>query len=208
MSQACASWRGDIGAYLVGALDPAEESRVRRHLRRCRDCRADYTELVPVREWLGRLATPDGMPMPPGMQLHPPLAPVRPLPARWRRWWAIGGAAAASVAAATVLALQLSAGPARPAFAAVDRATGVHGQAELRATATGTQIDLSVSGLPSGERCTLVAVSPSGTAVAGTWQATYDGTAHITGISAISVGQLTALRIESPTAQLLLSIHV
>ena len=38
MSQACAEWHGEIGAYVVGALSPAEAGRVRRHLRGCAGC--------------------------------------------------------------------------------------------------------------------------------------------------------------------------
>lgn len=207
MNQSCPNWRGEIGAYIVGALDLDSEARVRRHLGRCRACRDDYTDLVPVRDWLGRLATPDGIPAASGALPHRPLEPVRPRRS-WRRWRVIGGAAAACVAAAIALVIQLSASPAVPAFGAFDRATGVRGQAQLHATATGTQIDLSVSGLPAGEHCTLIAVSRAGATAAGTWTAAYDGRAHITGVSAIPAGQLTALRIESPADQVLLSIEV
>ena len=55
MTQACAIWRGDIGAYIVGALDAEASARVRRHLRACRACRDDFHDLVPVRDWLGWL---------------------------------------------------------------------------------------------------------------------------------------------------------
>ncbi len=208
MSQACAGWRGDIGAYIVGALDRDAAARVRRHLRRCRDCRADYTDLVPVRDWLDRLSPADGMPAPTGTHRFPPLEPVLPLRRRWRRWWLAAGAAAACLAAAVALTVQVTVHPARPAFGGYDRATGVHGLAHLHPTATGTQIDLSVSGLPAGERCTLIAVSAAGAAVASTWNAAYDGTAHITGTSAIPASRLTWLRVESPAHRLLLSIHV
>src|SRR6516162_6947688 len=140
MSQACVEWHGDIGAYVVGALSPAEAGPVLRHLRGCTGCRADYQDLVPVRDWLGRLGSADGL-------------------------------------------------PARPPLDRLLR------QATLRATPTGTQIDLTVSGLPAGQRCILVTVSPAGTAIAGTWTAQYSGTARITGTSAIPRSQLTALRI-------------
>lgn len=204
MSQACAGWRGDIGAYIVGALDRDAAARVRRHLRRCRACRADYADLVPVRDWLDRFSPADGMPPPSGTHRFPPLEPVRPL----RRRWLAAGATATCLAAAVALTVQVTVHPARPAFGGYDRATGVHGLAHLHATATGTQIDLNVSGLPAGERCTLIAVSPAGAAVAGTWNAAYDGTAHITGTSAIPASRLTGLLVESPDHRLLLSIHV
>jgi hypothetical protein len=93
-------------------------------------------------------------------------------------------------------------------FSAFDRVTGVHGDAHLRATGTGTQIDLTVAGLPAGQLCILSAVSRAGTDIAGTWTASYAGTAHIAGTSAFPRSQLTALRVESGTHRLLLIIHV
>jgi len=64
MSYSCAEWRGDIGAYIVGALDGQARARVSRHLMACPGCRADYDELVPVRAWLGRLALTGRRPEP------------------------------------------------------------------------------------------------------------------------------------------------
>jgi anti-sigma factor RsiW len=206
MSQACAEWHGEIGAYVVGALSPAEAGRMRRHLRGCAGCRADYQDLVPVRDWLGRLGPADGMParQPPDSF---PLEPARPPRHQvTRRWWAAAGAAVATAVIAVIAVT--SAHPAVRGFQAVNPATRVHAQAMLRATPTGTQIELTVSGLPAGQRCILVTVSPAGTAIAGTWTAQYSGAAQITGTSAIPRSQLTALRIETPSHRLLLSIPV
>jgi len=204
MSQACITWRGDIGAYIVGALDPGTAARVRRHLRACRACRADYQELVPMRDWLTRAAAADGGAagqLPP----VPPLEPVRPWrPVTRRRWLAVTVAAAAAAAAAVITGV--AARPAAPAFRAFDRASGVHGQASLLATPAGTQIELTVTGLPAHVHCTLVAVSAAGTDVAGSWNATYSGAARVEGTTAIPVTRLKALRIESPTRRLLLRI--
>ena len=55
MSRACAYWRGEIGAYIVGALDEQDASLLFQHLAICADCRAEFEELVPVRSWLGCL---------------------------------------------------------------------------------------------------------------------------------------------------------
>jgi anti-sigma factor RsiW len=206
MSQACAEWHGDIGAYVVGALSPAEASPMLRHLRGCHGCRADYQDLVPVRDWLGRLGSADGMParqplaMLPLEPGHPPRHQVT------RRGWTVAGAAIAAAVIAVIAVI--SARPAGPGFQAFNPSTGVHGQASLRATPTGTQIGLTVSGLPAGQRCILVTVSPAGTAIAGTWTAQYSGTAQVIGTSAIPRSQLTALRIEAPSHRLLLSITV
>ena len=200
MSQACAGWRGDIGAYVVGALGPVEAARVKRHLRRCAACRGDYRDLLPVRDWLGRMNPADGMPAHQTPRM-PPLGPVRP---RRRRWLTAAGTVIAAIAIAVTTVI--SAHPAPPGYHAFDPATGVRGQASLRATPTGTQIELAVTGLHAGQPCILVTVSRAGAAVAGTWTAGNDGTAEITGASAIPVNQLTALHIEAPPHRLLLSI--
>ena len=55
MNQGCAEWRGDLGAYAIGALDPEERAAIRRHLAACPACRADYEDLLPVRDRLARL---------------------------------------------------------------------------------------------------------------------------------------------------------
>lgn len=213
MTQACAMWRGDIGAYIVGALDAEASARVRRHLRACRACRDDYHDLVPVRDWLGSLVLA-GEPDTGDRRGRPSLEPVRSLRGhvrgRLRRRWLPAAAAAAAAAAgsAAVAVAALSAHPAAPAFRAFDRATGVHGQARLTGRPNGTEIDLTVSGLPADVHCTLVVLSPAGREVAGTWSATYGGTARVEGTTAIPVRQLTALRIETRARGLLLSIPV
>ena len=61
----------------------------------------------------------------------------------------------------------------------------MHGAARLHAAPTGAEIELTVAGLPAGERCVMVAVSARGSDVAGTWNATYDGMARVAGTSAI-----------------------
>jgi hypothetical protein len=102
----------------------------------------------------------------------------------------------------------VTSGPSVRTFRAADSATGVSGHAQLRDTPTGTQIDLTASGLPGHQRCILVAVTRGGTDIAGTWEATYNGSARIAGTTAFPANQLTALRIESDSGTLLLSIHV
>ena len=214
MSQSCAAWRGDVGAYLVGALDSDARARVIAHLETCAGCRSDYDELVSVRGLLSQLAGPDAAPraggagrfwgQPPGGAPLPPLRPVRA--GAGRRWLAGAGVAVAAVIIAVLAAADLA--PSVPTFRAYDHATGVHGEAQLHAAPTGAVIDLAVAGLPPGERCVMLAVSGRGSDIAGTWNVTYDGTARVTGTSAIPLKQLTSLRIETAGGRLLLTITV
>jgi hypothetical protein len=52
MSHGCAEWRGDLAAYVIGALEEDECAAMRRHLAGCPACRADYVDFLPVRDWL------------------------------------------------------------------------------------------------------------------------------------------------------------
>jgi hypothetical protein len=102
----------------------------------------------------------------------------------------------------------VSSGASVRSFRAADSATGVSGHAQLHDTPTGTQIDLTASGLPTHQQCILVAVTRGGTDIAGSWDATYAGSARITATTAFPANELTALRIESDTGSVLLSIRV
>jgi hypothetical protein len=126
---------------------------------------------------------------------------------RRRRLLAVAVTAAGAVAAAVAAVLVSTAGSVRT-FPAADAATGVSGSARLHDTPTGTQIDLTATGLPANQRCILVAVTPKGSDIAGSWEATYGGSARIAATTAFHAGQLTALRIETNTGVLLLSIHL
>ena len=46
--EACQGWRGDLAAYLVGALDPQASAAVRCHLLTCPACQAEYEDLAVV----------------------------------------------------------------------------------------------------------------------------------------------------------------
>ena len=56
IDQACPEWRGDLAAYLIGALDHQARTAFRHHLASCLACRAEYDELFPVVCRLAHLA--------------------------------------------------------------------------------------------------------------------------------------------------------
>jgi anti-sigma factor RsiW len=55
MTEETHQWREELGAYLMGALDPDEAERMRLHLEECAACRAEYAELAPVAGLLAKV---------------------------------------------------------------------------------------------------------------------------------------------------------
>jgi anti-sigma factor RsiW len=70
-TQACPSWRGDLAACLLGALNAQACAALQRHLSTCPACEAEYENLVPVVSWLA-LLTPSASAMITAAGLDPP----------------------------------------------------------------------------------------------------------------------------------------
>ena len=67
----CAEVRLSLGAYVLGALDPADRSRVDAHLASCADCRDELASFAALPGLLGRVsrAEVESEPVDPGPQL-------------------------------------------------------------------------------------------------------------------------------------------
>jgi anti-sigma factor RsiW len=57
-AQTCPGSRGDLAAYLVGALDWEASAAVRSHLDTCPVCQAEYEDLTSVVGWLALVTSP------------------------------------------------------------------------------------------------------------------------------------------------------
>ena len=187
-----------LGAYALGALDPAEAAEFeQRHLAICAQCRFDLGELVALRESLDEVppeAFLDGPPEGGDMLLQRTLRRVRaeepPVAARRpRRGLAMAGAAALVIVAlgAGVLVGRDSApesgplalppgmsGPVVPGTKQVsgsDSGTGASLTAAVIPAAGWVRVSVAVRGIHAGEKCVLQIVSKDGQAVnAGSWQ--------------------------------------
>ena len=85
----------------------------------------------------------------------------------------------------------------------------VHLTVKLADQASGTKLDMTMSGVTSGQRCSLVAVGRDGrTEDAGWWEATYEGTAHITGTTSIARKDLTQLKVVTEEGKTLVVVPV
>lgn len=137
-----------LGGYVLGALERREAALVRRHLRRCGDCRRTYERLASLPSLIDLLEpSEEGAPEPPLVAGDP--ARER---ARWRRWtWRrqpplhLGLAAVIALAAALAAVGSLSSGDGRPTI----RLWGPTATAtvQLKPTVSGTRVRLRATGL-------------------------------------------------------------
>jgi len=85
----------------------------------------------------------------------------------------------------------------------------VHMAVDIEPASTGTALQLSLRGVPSGERCRLIAVADDGSRdVAGSWEATYSGTATIHGTTSIERAHLKQLLIRTYDGRTLVATDV
>jgi anti-sigma factor RsiW len=181
-----------VGAYALGALEPAERADVERHLRECPSCAAEAAEFAGL---------------PPLLALVPPedldAEPVEPSPGMFERM-AAAAAAEHKVAqrnstrhrllVAAVVAAVLAVGGTTAWWVSAPPETAhtaVAGAVQLTVTADpqsdGTVLDVAVAGVAPGENCRLLVVDRAGVRhQAGSWTASYAGRATFRGWTAVS----------------------
>ena len=192
-----------LGAYLLGALDPRERAEVEHHLSECRRCRDELAELAPLPGLMSRITLDEAISGPPPIddamleRLLVAATSERRTAGVRRRFLAaaaavvlvggpLGGVALyRSATAQTTHSVTASAGP-------------IHVRVEMSAASNGTALTLWLSGVRSDEHCELIAISDTGAReVAGSWEASYSGTAVIKGTTAIPYSHLRQLVIET-----------
>lgn len=210
---ACVDRRGDLAAHLLGCLEPAEEREFRAHLAGCAGCTAELAEmsglpdlldLVPVDRVGAAPAEPDV-----GFADRLVAVAARRQRVRRRRWLSAAAAIVIIVGGAGAAAGELASGQTVQRFHAADARSGVSAQVSLQPSASGTSIALRISGVPDRADCTLVAIARDGRRdVAGSWQASYTGTASMQGSTAIAEAQLARLVVQTSAGQQLIAIRV
>lgn len=189
---ACERIRVELGAYVLGALDPVEAAAVREHLAACPQCRAAYDELTPLPRLLSTVSSEEAerSANPTGTGEHPSefdaagvehtLWRVRGERRRARRRrFAAMTAAAALVAVVGVGGWAASrwAMPQQPEppvaggsttvgepvkWTAVDGTQTVDAEVTMVPVPWGTRVDLVLSGVERGKLCHLVIVDRDG----------------------------------------------
>jgi hypothetical protein len=195
----------DLGAYVLDALEPDEADDVRRHLDGCRTCQDELNSLSGTVAWLSLLSPEDVELLGDG----PPTSDRRPPRRRRLAALVVAGGIAASVLTGVVATADQPAATSSALVRAVDPATHVRAAVTMSQQDSGTRLGLSLSGAYPRGWCSLVAHSRDGRSeTAATWVAGADGSAAVTGTTAIARDQLSELDVVTNTGEVLVSIPV
>ena len=161
--------RRELGVYVLGALQPAERSRVEHHLAVCATCRNEVASLAALPPLLGRLPATDGHAEPPAFAaVAERIAGHRRRTRRRERFFGVLAVASALVAIA-VLAAPLGEGRAEPGLRF--RNGGVVATIEERSW--GMAVRIEAGGLPDRPGYVAYAVAADGhRAQIASWEAT------------------------------------
>ncbi|MBD0282818.1 MAG: anti-sigma factor [Thermoleophilaceae bacterium] len=194
----CQSHADLLGGYVLGALDPAEETEMRRHLEECEECRREYDALAGIPALLDRIVPADVPPPEPSPALEEAVldrvARERGRSAGPRLAWpprlALAGAAAAILVAVVVALLLRSPGTdIAYAWGELRGVPGAEGSFTVQQVPAGTQVDLSANGLRRGAPYEVWCVRTDGRWVSGgTFLPRRDGEAEATLTAAVNPG--------------------
>lgn len=211
----CQEATQSLGAYVLKSLDADERAAVDAHLLDCPACAAELAELEELPQFLDRLTVDDVV----APVIEPPADLFDRVAAaarretdkhRFRSHRKLLSAVAAVIIVMVVAAgfgLRGSSHRAPATFAA--SAGSTHMSVTVNGRAAGTDLTVSVDGLPVDEQCKLVAVSRAGAwETAGSWVATYSGTAKVTGSTTIPRGQLVKFVLLGTNGQVLVTVPV
>ena len=183
-----------LGAYVLGALEPAERQQVEEHLRACPACAAELEGFRSLPGLLDRVRPEDLVPVPvaPSPDLFERTAAAvgteRRRTLRSRTW--------ALVAAAVLAVLGIGAGVTVWATGQGEQtASATAGPVRVTVTASpaeeGSALEVTVAGMQPGETCQIVAVASDGdTYDAGSWPTSPDGDGTWTGWADVEPGAL------------------
>jgi hypothetical protein len=213
------------GAYVLGALCPAERTEYESHLARCESCTAAVARLAPVPGLLGRAdpaALSQDAPRPPRLsQLIQAVSEQRRRRVRIRRWRLAAAVLGSVVVAIIGTALSLDAPATDPEVSQQMRPVAVPAQVTgwvgLSETPIGTEVRLRCGYPASGDDAyddsphlfRLVAVGSDGSSEQlGSWQAATGDEVAVTGMTRFRGDDLARIELRGEDGAALLSYQV
>ena len=215
--------RFSLGAYVLGALTPAERDAVDDHLLSCPECAAELDRFTALPLYLDLVTGDEVAAMGSGTADPDPGLVDRIVTAavaerrrgRTRRWLVAVAAALVLVVGSVSAGVALSSNPSHStaasgiAFTATDPTTHAWAHVGVQPKLWGAALTLNLSGVPAGERCRLVAVGRDGTRdVAASWEVTYAGSANLTGATSFQLSSTAAYDIVTFDGKRLLHVPV
>jgi hypothetical protein len=211
----CDDMRTDLGAYVLGALDPDEAAAMRRHLLECPECEAERDALAPMPGLLtlaGGAEAAVNEPLSAAFEERLLDAYAREHSAmprrrmsrlrRWLRprWVAVGATAATAAIAVAIGVVVLGGGDPERTYGVQFRNVGAPGasaQANLESSDSGTTVHLWVKGLPKDDHAVyeVMCDAPMWTASAGTFRTSPDGRAYVVLTTALRRGEYDGIRV-------------
>lgn len=231
----CRDLRQSLGVYVVGAIDPAERSRLEAHLATCPACRDELAGMAGLPALLGRVSEQqiEHLAGPSEELLDSLLARAAaerpPSLSRFSRrlWMPLSAAAAVVLLVGFVLGGLLWGGGVgqpnpRPSesvsapptvaveqAAATDPTTHVSARVKMARQDWGTALSIRLDNAPGGDRCSLIVWSKSGRRdVAASWQVEQEGYGDYEGSTMIFREQLSAFQVVTTDGKTLVTVPV
>jgi predicted anti-sigma-YlaC factor YlaD len=171
----CPDTATDLGAYVLGALEPADRRRVEEHLERCPSCAAELAELAGLPAFLDRVDPADLTPaaVAPSPELFARMSAAATPPRRVRIRALVLVAAAVLAVLGLGVTVWVTGSPDQTVTAS---AGAVRAEVTVSPVENGSALHVTVAGMHPHETCRLVAVERDGTRhAAGQWPASAAG---------------------------------
>ena len=171
----CPDTATDLGAYVLGALEPGDRRRVEEHLERCPACAAELAELAGLPRLLDHVDPADLTPaaVAPSPELFARMSAAASPPPRARIRAVVLVAAAALAVLGVGVTVWATGSPDQTVTASAGTVRAVVTASPVE---DGSALDVTVAGMHPHETCRLVAVDRGGTRhAAGAWPASAAG---------------------------------
>ncbi|MGW5052152.1 zf-HC2 domain-containing protein [Actinokineospora sp. NPDC004072] len=190
----------NVGAYLLGALDPADRAVFQAHVAGCPVCEVELLRMAPLPGLLQRVEEADFIEVEADPVTEPvPVPPPPPAPVRAGRLPVLVAAVVVVLALAGIVAVQaFGQQPDRVTWSAQDPASGIRADVDLTQRPWGTELSIRMRDVPPGKPCKLVVRARDGSReTAGWWAAGTTAEEQIPGSTSFDLTAIAKVEVIS-----------